>query len=191
MRRIFTKKEQRTDEELLQLYFNNKEERVLGILYGRYIEKIFGTCRYFINHFQDAEDAAMEVLEILTIELGKTPKINNFKDWVFIITRNYCFRKNKGKSKVLALFEQINEKTDTLFVYNQDETTLYNEMECLYECVDKALKELTPIQQTCIDLFYLKEKGYKEIARELAITTDAVRSNIQNGRRNLRNKLNK
>ena len=189
MRQIFTRKENKTDEELLVLYYKNKDSRALNILYNRYMEGIYGNCMYLIKDVHTAEDTTMEVFALVTKELNKKPKINNFKAWLFILTRNYCLRKLGKKTKIFELFEEINEKNTHLLVHNPDEMTLYNEMEILYEKVDHALQELSDVQQTCIELFYLQEKGYKEIAHELNITTSIVRSNIQNGRRNLRNKL--
>ena len=41
-------------------------------------------------------------------------------------------------------------------------------------------------QKTCIDLFYIKEKSYKEITDITGFTLKDVKSYIQNGKRNLK-----
>ena len=63
------------------------------------------------------------------------------------------------------------------------------------EMLNGCLEELSEHQKYCISSFYLEEKAYKDISAELGISLGSVRSQIQNGRRNLKNcmteKLNK
>jgi RNA polymerase sigma-70 factor (ECF subfamily) len=46
--------------------------------------------------------------------------------------------------------------------------------------------KLLPAQKQSVDLFYLKEKCYKEIAELTGFTLNEVKSYIQNGKRNLK-----
>ena len=52
--------------------------------------------------------------------------------------------------------------------------------------LEDCLKQLKDLQKKCIDLFYLKEKSYLQISSELHVTLNAVKSHIQNGKRNLK-----
>jgi RNA polymerase sigma factor (sigma-70 family) len=52
--------------------------------------------------------------------------------------------------------------------------------------MEKCIEKLQPEQKKTIELFYLKEKCYKEIAESTNIDVNKVRSFIQNGRRNLK-----
>jgi RNA polymerase sigma factor (sigma-70 family) len=56
-----------------------------------------------------------------------------------------------------------------------------------FEKMESALNELKDDQKNCITLFYLEEKSYQEISMVLSISIKAVKSNIQNGKRNLKN----
>jgi RNA polymerase sigma-70 factor (ECF subfamily) len=49
-----------------------------------------------------------------------------------------------------------------------------------------ALKQLSPEQQQCISMFYLEKKSYVEISDLTGFTLMQVKSNIQNGKRNLK-----
>jgi RNA polymerase sigma-70 factor (ECF subfamily) len=46
-------------------------------------------------------------------------------------------------------------------------------------------------QKTCVTLFYLQKKSYHEIADETGYTPLQVKSYIQNGKRNLKNLVDK
>jgi RNA polymerase sigma-70 factor (ECF subfamily) len=53
----------------------------------------------------------------------------------------------------------------------------------LKECIEKLSDE----QKQCIKLFYYKEKCYKEISDITKFDLKKVKSHIQNGKRNLKN----
>ena len=55
--------------------------------------------------------------------------------------------------------------------------------------LEKTIDELKEEQQTCIKLFYLEGKSYTEITEMLKLDIKKVKSAIQNGKRNLKIKL--
>jgi RNA polymerase sigma-70 factor (ECF subfamily) len=55
----------------------------------------------------------------------------------------------------------------------------------------KCLEELSNEQKRCIELFYYKEKCYKEISDITNYDIKKVKSYMQNGKRNLKNCLEK
>jgi len=65
------------------------------------------------------------------------------------------------------------------------------EKEIQYTKLESAIEELNEDQRKCIKLFYLKERSYNEIADETGYTLNEVKSFIQNGKRNLKIKLEK
>lgn len=65
------------------------------------------------------------------------------------------------------------------------------EKELQYTQLEKAIEELNEDQRKCIELFYLKEKSYNEIVDITGYTMNEVKSFIQNGKRNLKIKLEK
>jgi RNA polymerase sigma-70 factor (ECF subfamily) len=50
----------------------------------------------------------------------------------------------------------------------------------------ESIKNLNPEQQQCVTLFYLEKRSYQEVAEQTGYTLLQVKSNIQNGKRNLR-----
>jgi len=50
-----------------------------------------------------------------------------------------------------------------------------------------GMESLKEEQRICVELFYLKGKSYQQIADETGYSMNEVKSNIQNGKRNLKN----
>ena len=57
--------------------------------------------------------------------------------------------------------------------------------------LEKALLQLNEEQKKCIELFYLQDKCYQEVAELTGYTMNTVKSAIQNGKRNLKIILSK
>ena len=49
-----------------------------------------------------------------------------------------------------------------------------------------CLPKLKENQRICIELFYLKNKSYQDIANETNFSLNEIKSYIQNGKRNLK-----
>ena len=81
---------------------------------------------------------------------------------------------------------------------NVVENTDENHLEEVQEAEDKqyilehlkdAMDELKEEQQTCLELFYMKDCTYVEISKITGFSTNEVKSYIQNGKRNLKNHI--
>lgn len=57
--------------------------------------------------------------------------------------------------------------------------------------MEKCMESLPEEQRKSVDLFYLQEKCYKEIAEQTGYDLLKVKSYIQNGKRNLKNCIEK
>jgi len=58
--------------------------------------------------------------------------------------------------------------------------------ETVMQALEYCMEKLPENQRQSIDLFYLKEKCYKEIADVTGFSLNEVKSYIQNGKRNLK-----
>ena len=57
------------------------------------------------------------------------------------------------------------------------------------ENMKKALAELQEPQRVCVTLFYLQKQSYQQITASTGYSMLQVKSHIQNGKRNLKNHL--
>ena len=64
------------------------------------------------------------------------------------------------------------------------------EQELILTDLEKAIAVLKEEQRICIELFFLKEKCYNEVAEETGYSVKQVKSYIQNGKRNLAIQMN-
>lgn len=170
-----------TDEELIHVYKESGEMEVLGHLYTRYTSLVYGVCLKYLKNRDEAQDAVMNIFEKLVGTLLHH-EVTYFKGWLYTTSRNHCLmhlRANKGKqSQELSPF--LMESDDV--THQDDVTELEGNLVKLEECIEK----LTPDQQHCVRLFFLKHKCYQEISDETGFSLKHVKSYIQNGKRNLK-----
>ncbi len=57
------------------------------------------------------------------------------------------------------------------------------------ELLEQSIDELNEEQKVCIRLFYFERKSYQEISTTIQLEVKKVKSAIQNGKRNLKIKL--
>jgi RNA polymerase sigma factor (sigma-70 family) len=173
---------QTTDKELVAAFKESGDSNYLSSLYQRYMDLVFGVC---LKYFKDAErckDAVMDIYEEFNTKL-KLHEVDNFKGWLHVLARNYC---------LMQLRSPRNMKTTEFqgdFMQSGENTHLNGEAlekEQNFVKLEDCLKTLTEEQQQSVQLFYLENKCYNEIAAITGYDWNKVRSYIQNGRRNLK-----
>ncbi|MDB5144326.1 MAG: sigma-70 family polymerase sigma factor [Mucilaginibacter sp.] len=167
------------DEALLNNYRTSGDIAVLGELFEKYVPLIYGVCLKYLKDEDAAKDAVMGIFEELTVKV-KQHEIKQFRSWVYVLSRNYCLiQLRSGKRAEEVSLDEVMEFTP--FLYPDD-----NNKEEVLKALERCIEKLIPVQKQSIDLFYLKEKCYKEIADLTGFTLNDVKSYIQNGKRNLK-----
>lgn len=170
-----------SDAELIAQYKLTGNSEWLGVLYTRYTAMVYGVCLKYLKDRDDAKDAVMQLYEKLT-ETLKIHEVQYFKSWLYVTARNQCLmqlRSKKGKfTQEISPF--LMETAQEMHLEDGEEVEA--DLGKLEECIEK----LNPEQKTCVRLFYLEEKCYKDIARITGYDLNQVKSFIQNGRRNLK-----
>ena len=171
----------KTDEELVDLFKNDRSSLCIAILYERYSHLVMGACLKYLKNEVESQDMTMQIFEDLHSKILKH-NIQFFKSWLYMVTKNDCFMFLRKKG--------IISSTDTLEKYEQEDN--YSELESKeihLQLLEKAIEKLKPEQKQCVTLFYLEEKSYQEISLELNIPLLKVKSSIQNGKRNIKIQL--
>jgi len=173
----------RSDEDLLHRYQQAGELEVLGTLYERYMELVYGVGLKYLKAEEAAEDAVMAIFEELTQKV-KAHQIKNFKSWLYVLARNHCLMKLRKQQRTLTVsfepeFMQSEQAEHPTFEWDNLEDI---QLEALRACLDELPEE----QKHCIEQFYYEGKSYKQIAEDNDEELGKVRSYIQNGRRNLK-----
>lgn len=170
----------KSDEELLASYADSSDMDSLGELYSRYMDLVYGVCLKYFKEPESAKDAVINIFEELISKL-KRYEVNNFKGWLYQLSKNHCLmklRSQKGKP--------LNVDIDIMHLSQNEHLDNKQEKEEQFLIMEECLEELTIEQKEAVQLFYLDEKCYKEIAEMKNLDINKVRSFIQNGRRNLK-----
>jgi RNA polymerase sigma factor (sigma-70 family) len=169
------------DATLIALYKKTGDLQVLAQLYGRYMTLVYGVCLKYLQDEDQAKDAVMQIFEELVLKL-KLHEVQNFKSWLHVMCRNYCLMalRKSSKNKTVALEDTFVENSE--FVHLNIEDTKEQQLTVMEKCMESLPEE----QRISVDLFYLKEKCYKEIAEITGYELQKVKSYIQNGKRNLK-----
>lgn len=171
-----------SDEELVHRYASKREQVAINCLFERYGHLVFGVCLKYLKNNEAAKDATQQIFIKLLDDLVRF-KIDKFKPWFFQTVKNHCLMQTRRSIQV-----QHNELETA--VEMEDEGWQHKiEQEHLLNKLEQAVKELSSEQRTCIELFYLQEHTYSSIAEKTGSTLQKVKSAIQNGRRNLKLKL--
>jgi len=171
----------KTDAELLLRYKQSGDVALLGKLYQPYMSMVYGVCLKYLKDREESKDAVMQVFEKLVDSL-KVHEVQNFKSWLYVMAKNHCLmalRARKGKN-----FEEISpflmESDDVR--HQEEEPEMESDLSKLERCIGTLVNE----QKHCVQLFYLEQKCYREIAQLTGFDDNKVKSYIQNGKRNLK-----
>lgn len=179
------KKSALSDEELISSYHSSGDKAFVGELYIRYAHLMYGVCLKYYRDQEKSRDAVLQIFEKLFESLQKhTPE--NVKTWLMFVARNYCIsdlRKMKVHSEKHSRYEKDEEEP-----LMPEEDVVHEKVikEQRLQRLEDAISALGDEQKTCIELFYLKDKSYKEICDITGMNEKQVKSHIQNGKRNLK-----
>ena len=171
-----------SDVELIERYRKKRDQKFLAELFGRYSHLIMGVCMKYFKNEEIAKDGVMTLYETLSEKLA-TSEINNFGGWLYVVAKNYCV----GELRKQAKFDvDKNNLTEHMEFELQEHPLTEYALELQLTALENCIEELNKEQGKCISLFYLKKKSYKEVTNLTGYTLNKVKSNIQNGKRNLK-----
>lgn len=175
----------KTDSELLQSYYNDGDNEWLGILLQRYTGMLLGVSMKYLKNSEEASDSVQQIFLKVLGELKKY-KVDYFKSWLYMIAKNHCLMLLRDKKRTGG------SPADNIASPDAEESkTAAHEKEQALTDLEQALTVLNEEQRVCITLFYLEKKTYAEITSITGQSMMQVKSNIQNGKRNLKIQMQK
>jgi RNA polymerase sigma-70 factor (ECF subfamily) len=150
-------------------------------IFKRYHLLVLGICLKYLKSKDKAEDLMMVVFEHLQAKIKKH-EIKSLRNWLYTIAKNECLmelRKKKPKETDLSmtLLQHVDESNQLLELVNLKEVQISK--------LEAAITKLKENQKICIQLFYIEQKSYDQVSAATRMTLKEVKSNIQNGKRNL------
>ncbi|MFY7862039.1 MAG: RNA polymerase sigma factor [Chitinophagales bacterium] len=175
------------DEDLINKYRFSHDNTYLGELYLRYLPYVYGVALNQLKSQTEAEELSMTVFNKISSDL-KRIEVRQFSEWLYKLVLDLCnieVRKKsvgKGESKQILIEELSDEKND-LYINTEEGAKLDA------NSLRLAINTLNENQKICIDLFYIQNKSYQEVAEMTGYTINQVKTNIQNGKRLLKSYL--
>jgi RNA polymerase sigma-70 factor (ECF subfamily) len=177
--------DQGSDEDLLREYTSTGDLDIAGLLYSRYMPLVYGVCLKYLKNREDAKDAVMQIFEKLIVDIPKQ-KIENFRSWLHVVTKNYCLMQLRSqKTSDQHMNEWITDQT-VFMEYGTDLHPIDEDGPVLDLALANCIEKLKGEQKQCIKLFYYDNKCYNEIAKSLDLNEKKVKSHLQNAKRNLK-----
>ena len=174
------------DSWLLAQYKASGDLEYLGELYNRYMHLVYGVCLNYFKEEEQSKDAVMQIFEELVLKLRKHD-VQNFKSWLHVLARNHCLMAIRKSSKNPTVSIEDTFVENSTFVHLDLDDAKEQQLSVMEKCMESLPEE----QRRSVDLFYLQEKCYKEIAEQTGYDLLKVKSYIQNGKRNLKNCIEK
>jgi RNA polymerase sigma-70 factor (ECF subfamily) len=177
------------DEELINKYRFSHDTSYLGELFLRYVPYVYGVALGQLRSQREAEELTMTVFNKISSDL-KRIEVKDFSSWLYSLVKNLCNTEVKkktateGESK-LILMEELSEDSTDMFI----NTTEDKNMKIDSNNLRLAINTLNESQKVCIDLFYMQNRSYQEVADITGFSINQVKTNIQNGKRLLKTYL--
>lgn len=171
-----------SDAELLDRHRRTGGSDCIGALYGRYAALVYGVCLKYLRSVPDAEDAVMELFELLPEKLRRS-EIREFRTWLYSVTRNHCLGllRRAERMPTAEFAREPGEEAQVMRLLSGEESD-----EARLSALEQCMERLPDPQRRSIRLFFWERKSYADIADITSWHKKSVKSYIQNGKRNLR-----
>ncbi len=173
-----------SDKELVLLAIKG-DMKAFEQLVSLYEKPIFGYIVRFVNHKENAEDLTQETFIKIFRSLKTFDPEYKFKTWLFTVATNtvYDWLRKAKKNKEIFIVDDPDINFETI-----DDRWSYKLTEDK-ELVDNALKNIKPVYQSVIVLFYRDELSYQEIAEVLKVPINTVKTYIYRAKEALSEEL--
>ncbi len=173
-----------TDDALLALIRAGNNADAFGELYTRYAHLVYCICQSYFKDSDRSKETVMQVFEKLWHEIPRW-EIKQFKAWLSKVTQNHCLMALRQEQKIRIIHPEFPEQ----FMESEDDFHLALEKEERLQQLEKVFQDIPTEQQQCLRWFYLEKKSYHDIMALGHFTFMQVKSHIQNGKRNLKIRL--
>ncbi|WP_106830813.1 RNA polymerase sigma-70 factor [Parabacteroides pacaensis] len=161
------------DDKSLLIALKQGDREAFATLYKQYWSQVYNFSRLYLTTRESAEEVVQEVFIKVWETRHFIRESDNFKGFLFIITRNLIFNQSR---------KHFNEEFYRLTVLSALEESYDIEGEIdarnLREYIDLLIEELPPQRRLVFNLSRKEYKSYKEIAQQLNISEKTVERHI-------------
>jgi RNA polymerase sigma factor (sigma-70 family) len=176
-----------TDEELVRRIVRpgagEESGNAADVLFGRYLDRVFGWCQRHVRDRDRALDLAQEVLTSAWRALDRFDGRVPFGGWLYVITRNRCYR----ALRPVSLWRDEDVVLEEVADAEPGPAEQLAERDSADRMLELMRSELDPVEQDALWLRCYERLPVEEITRILKLTTaSGARGVLQSARRKLR-----
>lgn len=148
------------------------DEAALSELMKRYWQTIYLHCLSYLKKAEVAEEITQDIFIQVWKLREKTPELNSFQDWIFILTRNKTISELRKRKDHLP-----EDVIDSIATESPDPDAQLSYKE-LHQTLMQGMERLSPRRKEIFKLSRLQGKTHGEIAEELGISKYTVNEHI-------------
>lgn len=176
------------DKNIIISYLNG-DEGAFNLLVKRHLPGVYNFVRRLYNNELDASDISQEVFVKVWKNIHKYNLEQNFKTWLFTITRNTTY--DWMRKKKVYLFSELSDSDENI---EFEDTLVDNEplpdeifaKKDLKNKLEELIQTLTPNQKEVITLHINEQMTFEEISITLSKPQNTVKSHYRRGLAQLR-----
>ncbi|KAA3627408.1 MAG: RNA polymerase sigma factor [Bacteroidetes bacterium] len=180
------------DKELVKAIIQERDRQLMrrmqGVLYERYIERVFAKCITLVRNKNTAKDLAHDIMVKVFLNLSKFKGEATFYSWVYAITYNHCLNHLEKEKKIkLEDFEAHS------FDIAVDEIELEHKIlkDLKLSQLETLIEKIGEGERMILLMRYQDGMPVKQIAKTLSIGESAVKMRLKRSRDHLAELLKK
>lgn len=186
-----------SDEGLIELIAQCRDENAFNEILRRFRDKIFVTAYKITNNHADAEDIVQEVSLTLYRKAHTFRMDSKFSTWLYRLTANESISRLRSlkRRKAVSLddympgFDEEGRHIERPVVdWSQEVEKKVSDREMM-NIIERAIEELPPTDRAVLVLSDVEELTNPEIGKALGLTVPAVKGRLHRARLFLRKKL--
>lgn len=167
-------------DELLIIRCQERDEEAISLLWNRWHPRILKWSFDFLKNDDLASEIAQESWISIFKGIGKLKDPALFRFWAYKIVQ----RRSADYIRKVQRERELTTELEYEFK-GANEPSSHSEVELML----KAIKELPPMQQEMLRLFYLEKFSVKEIANMTSLPEGTIKSRLFHSRQQLKSKL--
>lgn len=161
-----------TDEEIIGLYQNGREEKAFKEIVAAYSERLYWHVRRFVCSHEDTDDLLQEIFIKVWSALPSFRQDSRLYTWIYRIATNETLNwLNKQRVRSALKFESLDatlsDKIDEDPYFNGDEAQ---------RLLSKAIAKLPQKQRTVFCMRYYDDMPYEDISEIMGTSIGALKA---------------
>jgi RNA polymerase sigma-70 factor, ECF subfamily len=153
-------------------------------VYHEFYKLVYPAIMFMVRDHGTAEDIIQDTFLKAIKDIPEVESFTQLRGWIKVVVRNTTYnylRKNKRKRNDLDFVSVFNDKGLDL-VTNAESIESEVELKAVSESIVNYMLDLKPEYRSLIEMRWKQDKSYKEIATDLGLKEETVKSKLHRAR---------